>query len=86
MNNIEKSLRQIQEQTCNILSVICIVRYAVGFLNYVSTISDEKELGVIGDNIFRGMECLIDCQRETVSRVDELVREVEKMRKAGGDL
>ncbi|MCI9128353.1 MAG: hypothetical protein HFG28_14535 [Eubacterium sp.] len=78
MNNIEKSLRQIQEQTCNILSVICIVRYAVGFLNYVSTISDEKELGVIGDNIFRGMECLVDYQKETINRVDELMKEVEK--------
>ena len=60
MNNIEKSLRQIQKQTCNILSVIYIFRYAVEFLNYMSMISDEKELGIIGDNIFRGMECLID--------------------------
>lgn len=86
MNHIESELQKIQKQEENILSVIYIFRYAVGFLNYMSMISDEKELGIIGDNIFRGMECLIDCQRETVSRVDELVREVEKMRKAGGDL
>lgn len=86
MDNFEKSLQQIQEQTCNILSVIYIVRYAVGFLNYVSTISDENELRIIGDNIFRGMECLIAYQKRTISRVNELVEEVEKMRKAGGDL
>lgn len=83
MDNIEKGLRQIQEQTYNILSVIYIFRYAVGFLNYMSMISDEKELGVIGDNIFSGMECLIDYQRETVSRVDELVKEVEKKKEGG---
>lgn len=80
MGNFEKSLQQIQEQTCIILSVIYIVRYAIGFLNYISTISDEKELRIIGDNIFRGMECLIDYQKGIISRVNELVKEVEKMR------
>lgn len=80
MNHIESELQKIQKQTCNILSVIYIVRYAVGFLNYVSTISDENELRIIGDNIFRGMECLIASQKRTISRVNELVEEVEKMR------
>ena len=74
MKNIENGLRQIREQSDNVLSAIRVFGYAVEFLNQMSEVSDERELRVIGGNIVDGMECLIVYQQDIVKRIDELVK------------
>ncbi len=77
MKNIENGLRQIKEQSDNVLSAIRVFGYAVEFLNQMSEVSDERELRVIGENIVDGMECLIVYQQDIVNRIDELVKAAE---------
>ncbi len=77
MKNIENGLRQIKEQSDNVLSAIRVFGYAVEFLNQMSEVSDERELRVIGENIVDGMECLVDYQRRIIRQIDELVKAAE---------
>lgn len=60
MKNIENGLRQIKEQSDNVLSAIRVFGYAVEFLNQMSEVSDERELRVIGGNI-------VDVKRDNIS-------------------
>ena len=48
MKNIENGLRQIKEQSDNVLSAIRVFGYAVVFLNQMSDVSVEREIRVIG--------------------------------------
>ena len=75
MKNIENGLRQIREQSDNVLSAIHVFRYAVEFLNHMSEVSDERKLGVIANDIVEGMECLVDYQRRIIRQIDELVKD-----------
>ncbi len=76
MMDIKYELQQIKEQTEIVLSTVQVFGYAVGFLIHMSQITDERELGIMGNHILNGMECLSDYQRKIINHVDELVRRV----------
>lgn len=80
MNNFEHELQSIQEQAYKVLAAVHVFEYAIKYLNHMSAITDESELGIMGENIADGMQCLLDCQRKVISQIDELISTAEKNR------
>ncbi|GFI45988.1 hypothetical protein IMSAGC019_01301 [Lachnospiraceae bacterium] len=78
MNNLADELHHVQEQAGRVLAAIHVFEYAIKYLNYMSAITDERELGAMGENIADGMQCLMDCQRKVISQIDKLMGTVEK--------
>ena len=78
MIDLKDELCQVREQAEKVMAAIHVFEYAVRFLNYMSTITDESQLGVMGENIAVGMECLMDAQRQVVGRINELAESAEK--------
>lgn len=76
MEDIGNELLRIREQAETALSAIHVFGYAAGFLNYMSTVTDEQELGVMGNNILNGMECLTDYMKKIIRGIDGLAEKV----------
>ena len=78
MNNLADELHHVQEQAGRVLAAIHVFEYAIKYLNYMSAITDERELGAMGENIADGMQCLMDCQRKVISQIDKLMGTVDR--------